>query len=104
MQKAFEGLEPKTLWSYFDAITQIPRCSGKEERILAYLVGIAEKRGLTVRRDKVGNVVIVVPPTRAAIPSMPLRARPARPVPQSTKIRRTKMKTTNQRMIFRFLN
>lgn len=63
MQKAFEGLEPKTLWSYFDAITQIPRCSGKEERILAYLVGIAEKRGLATRRDKVGNLVIVVPAT-----------------------------------------
>jgi dipeptidase D len=61
VQNAFDGLEPKVLWKYFDAISQIPRCSGQEERILGYLTELAGKRGLTTRRDTVGNLVIVLP-------------------------------------------
>jgi len=63
VSSAFVGLEPKVLWNYFDAVSQIPRCSGKEERILAYLAELGARRKLTVRRDKVGNLVIALPAT-----------------------------------------
>ena len=64
MSSVFEGLEPKILWQYFNAVTQTPRCSGSEERILAYLDSVAREHGLTTRRDRVGNLVIVVPAAR----------------------------------------
>lgn len=61
MNPVFDGLEPAPLWRYFDKITQIPRGSGDEEAILAYIVAEGEKRGLEVRRDAVDNVVLVIP-------------------------------------------
>ena len=75
MPNAFVGLEPKVLWKYFDAISQIPRCSGKEERILAYLAGVGEERRLVARRDSVGNLVLVVPasPGCASAPTVVLQ-------------------------------
>jgi dipeptidase D len=63
MKSVFEGLEPKILWQYFNAVTQTPRCSGNEERIVAYLESVAKEHGLTTRRDRVGNLVMVVPAT-----------------------------------------
>ncbi|MFC1611062.1 aminoacyl-histidine dipeptidase [Myxococcota bacterium] len=64
MREALEGLDPKPLWHYFDMISQIPRCSGNEEQIQAALEKLGKEKGLDTRRDKVGNLVIVIPPTR----------------------------------------
>jgi dipeptidase D len=44
-------------------ISQIPRCSGEEEAIQSALEALARDKGLETRRDKVGNLVIVVPAT-----------------------------------------
>jgi len=57
----FSGLEPKVLWHYFAMISQIPRGSGKEERIQAAIKKLGQEKGLEVREDKVGNVVLVIP-------------------------------------------
>jgi len=51
-------LEPHLLWNYFHEITQIPRPSKKEERILAYLKQIAAEHQLPVEQDAAGNLVI----------------------------------------------
>ena len=59
-----KDLEPKIVWSYFHDITQIPRPSKKEEKIIAYLLNFAEEHNLEARKDKAGNVVI----TKAATP------------------------------------
>lgn len=46
------------LWNFFHQITQIPRPSKKEERILDYLKGIAASHQLEYEQDKAGNLVI----------------------------------------------
>ena len=56
-------LQPTAIWNYFHEITQIPRPSKKEEKILAYLLKFADDHGLEARQDKAGNVVITKPAT-----------------------------------------
>lgn len=51
-------LEPKRLWEIFEEICQVPRPSGKEEKILKYLVDFAERHNLDYSQDQVGNLVI----------------------------------------------
>lgn len=53
-----KNLEPKVLWNFFHQITQIPRPSKKEERILAWLKDIAASHQLDYEQDKAGNLVI----------------------------------------------
>ncbi|MDD4994179.1 MAG: aminoacyl-histidine dipeptidase [Paludibacter sp.] len=57
-------LEPAELWNFFHEITQIPRPSKKEERIIAYLGAFGDKHKLTTKVDKVGNVLICKPATK----------------------------------------
>ena len=45
--------------SFFKEITTIPRESGHEEHIIAYLQKFAEVRGLECKTDEAGNVLIV---------------------------------------------
>ena len=45
--------------SFFKEITRIPRESGHEEKIIAYLQDFASERGLECRTDAAGNVLIV---------------------------------------------
>ena len=56
-------LKPTKVWKFFHEITQVPRPSKKEEKILAYLVKFAEDRNLKYRTDEVGNLVIEKPAT-----------------------------------------
>ncbi len=46
------------IWEYFIEILQIPRASGKEEKILAYLKDFAENHNLAYSQDKPGNLLI----------------------------------------------
>ncbi len=75
MQEAFQGLEPEALWRYFDLVTSIPRCSGKEEKIREAVKKIGREKGLEVREDKVGNVVLAVPasPGKESSPTVVLQ-------------------------------
>jgi len=56
-------LEPMQLWTYFHEITQIPRPSKKEEKIIAYLKAFSEKHQLDYKIDAAGNVLICKPAT-----------------------------------------
>ena len=56
-------LEPKVVWEIFDEITQVPRPSKKEEKIIAYLEEFARKRGIDYRKDAIGNIVMYKPAT-----------------------------------------
>jgi dipeptidase D len=62
-RKAIEGLQPQILWNRFYEITQIPRPSKKEEKILNYLKSWAEEKKFSCKQDKVGSLVISVPAT-----------------------------------------
>jgi dipeptidase D len=63
MSSPLDSLEPRLVWKHFDAIRQIPRPSKHEERIAKHVVDWAAARGLEVRRDASGNIVVVVPAT-----------------------------------------
>lgn len=56
-------LQPSAIWNYFHQITQIPRPSKKEERILAYLLDFARQHNLEAKQDKAGNILITKPAT-----------------------------------------
>ena len=56
-------LEPIALWTYFHEITQIPRPSKKEEKIIAYLKAFSETHQLEYKIDGAGNVLICKPAT-----------------------------------------
>lgn len=51
-------LQPTLVWKYFYEITQVPRPSKHEEKIIAWLEDFAKKEGLDYAKDKTGNVVI----------------------------------------------
>lgn len=57
------ALNPQSVWKYFHEITQVPRPSKKEGKILEYLINFAKQHGLTYKQDEVGNLVISKPAT-----------------------------------------
>lgn len=60
---SIKNLEPQSVWSFFYDITQIPRPSKKEERILAYLLEFAKEKGFDTKQDEAGNILITKPAT-----------------------------------------
>lgn len=58
-----KDLQPQLVFSIFDQITKIPRPSKKEGKIRQFLLDYAEKHGIAVKTDKVGNVVMSKPAT-----------------------------------------
>ncbi len=63
MSNVLSGLEPKSVWKYFEAMCNIPHPSKKEEAIISYVKGVGEELGLETIVDHVGNVVIRKPAT-----------------------------------------
>lgn len=59
-----KDLKPTLIWGYFDEITQVPRPSKKEEKIVQYLMDFAKANGLEAKKDKALNVVISKPATK----------------------------------------
>lgn len=60
---SIRDLEPRIVWKYFYDITQIPRPSKKEEKILAYLSEFAKTHQLDAKQDHAGNLLITKPAT-----------------------------------------
>ena len=60
---AISTLEPRLVWEQFDAITQVPRPSKKEGKIINFLVDFAEKHHIEYQKDAIGNVVMRKPAT-----------------------------------------
>jgi len=56
-------LKPEAVWGYFDQLLAIPRGSKKEDRAREFVVGVAEKLGLSCQVDDTGNVVVRKPST-----------------------------------------
>jgi dipeptidase D len=51
-------LNPDSVWKYFEEITRIPRPSGNEEKIQAYVVQFAKDYNLAYKQDETGNILI----------------------------------------------
>lgn len=57
-------LNPTNVWTIFEQILAIPRPSGHEEKIAAWIEDFAEKHNLKHSHDMTGNVVVNVPATK----------------------------------------
>ena len=62
--------------SFFKEITQVPRESGHEEQIIAYLQKFAADRNLECKTDKAGNVLIIkqAAPGKEDVPAIVLQS------------------------------
>ncbi len=58
-----KNLAPQNVWSIFDAMTQVPRPSKKEEKIRQWLVNWAKEHNVECHLDKTGNILMRVPAT-----------------------------------------
>ncbi len=63
MSNKISELDPKVLWKHFYSLTQIPRPSKKEEKIITFMKKFGEDLGLETIVDEVGNVIIKKPAT-----------------------------------------
>lgn len=51
-------LEPREVFTIFQEITKIPRCSGKEQSLQDWVKAWAEERGINYVKDEVGNILL----------------------------------------------
>ena len=58
MSSPLGALKPEHLWKYFEAILEIPHCSGNEKALAEYILSVARGLGLEAKKDKVGNVIV----------------------------------------------
>ncbi len=56
-----KNLQPSLVWKNFEALTRIPRPSGKKEEVAAFLVNFGKSLGLETLQDEIGNVLIRKP-------------------------------------------
>ena len=54
-----EGLEPASVFHFFEEICKIPHGSGNEKALSDYLKKFAEQRDLFCIQDEVGNIIVV---------------------------------------------
>jgi len=57
-------LNPKEVWKFFHQVTQVPRPSKREEKIVQYLENFAKEHNLQYKKDEVGNIVMLKPATK----------------------------------------
>ena len=63
MEQSIKDLKPQAVWSYFHALTQIPRPTFQMEEVRAFVAGEGKRLGLETLLDEVGNVLIRKPAT-----------------------------------------
>ncbi len=57
-------LNPRLVWEIFDEITKVPRPTHHLDKMKTFLVDWADRHGIEVHTDEVGNVMMRVPPLR----------------------------------------
>lgn len=57
--KALQGLEPASVFGFFEEICNIPHISYHEKELSDFCVNFAKERGLYCEQDKLGNVIII---------------------------------------------
>jgi dipeptidase D len=76
MNNVLSDLQPVAVWKQFEALSAIPRSSGKEAAARAYVLSQAARLNLEAHQDAVGNVIIRKParPGRESAPTALLQA------------------------------
>jgi dipeptidase D len=71
-----KDLNPKSVWNYFHEITQVPRPSKKEGKIIEYIEGVAKKHNISIKKDEVGNLLLFKEATKGfeQLPTVILQA------------------------------
>jgi dipeptidase D len=64
MEKILKGVQPEIVWDIFERISEVPRCSGKEQKLQEFIERWAKENDVPFRKDAVGNVLL----TRKATP------------------------------------
>lgn len=67
-----QQLEPQAVFSVFEALSAIPRGSGKEKKVSDWIVSEGKKLGLCVYQDEAHNVIIKKPGTTGYEQSAPV--------------------------------
>ena len=62
--KVLQNLEPKLVFEYFEAISEIPRGSGNEKAISDYLLEFGRKLNLETIQDEALNIIIKKPASK----------------------------------------
>lgn len=57
-------LKPAAIWQRFAEITQVPRPSKHEEKMIAFIENFAKQHSLPYKKDKCGNIVITKKATK----------------------------------------
>lgn len=57
--KALQGLEPASVFGFFEDICNIPHISYHEKELSDYCANFAKERGLYYEQDEMGNVIII---------------------------------------------
>jgi len=57
-------LPPQNVWNPFEKITEVPRGSKHEEKIIAFMLNFAKEHNLEAKRDKAGNILIKKPASK----------------------------------------
>ena len=60
---SIKDLEPKVVWGNFYGLTQVPRPSKHEGKVIEYLLKWGEEHGVEVFKDETGNVIFRAPAT-----------------------------------------
>lgn len=56
-------LKPEIVWKYFHEVTQVPRPSKKEGKMIQYLESFAKNHNIAIKKDEVGNIIMSKPAT-----------------------------------------
>jgi dipeptidase D len=59
MDRILRGLQPEIVWSIFEEITRVPRCSKNEGKLQDYVEKWAAENGVEFRKDETGNILLV---------------------------------------------
>ena len=57
--KVLQGLEPASVFGFFEEICNIPHISYQEKELSDFCVNFAKERGLYYEQDKLGNVIVI---------------------------------------------
>lgn len=63
MSNPILNLKPESVWKHFHSLTQIPRPSKKEAKVIEFMKNFGNSLGLETIVDSVGNVIIKKPAT-----------------------------------------
>ena len=63
MGNVLSALQPSLLWKHFEALSECPRPSKKEEKVVRYVLDFLNSKQMDYSVDGVGNIIVRIPAT-----------------------------------------